>query len=87
VLKQVSFSEPRIPVYSNVTGEPLESADQIAGMLQRQLVEPVMWEKTMENLKGVGKNRLYECGPGQQLKAMCKRIDLAMWKAMKNSTV
>ena len=87
VLKQISFSEPRIPVYSNVTGRPFESASEIAGMLQRQLVEPVMWERLMDNFKESGKTKLYECGPGQQLKAMIKRIDLGMWKSMKNSTV
>ena len=87
VLKEISFSEPRIPVYSNVTGRPFESASEIAGMLQRQLVEPVMWERIMENFKESGKNKLYECGPGQQLKAMIKRIDLGMWKSVKNSSV
>eukprot|EP00873_Tetraselmis_striata_P035122 jgi/Tetstr1/455386/TSEL_042218.t1 len=83
VLAEVTFNEPRIPVYSNVTGKPFESGGEVAGMLQRQLVEPVMWERTMKNLQSDGKTQLFECGPGQQLKAMCKRIDSAMWKAFK----
>ena len=87
VLAEVTFKEPRIPVYSNVTGKPFETAEEMAGMLQRQLVEPVMWESTMKNLKADGKTSLYECGPGQQLKAMCKRIDLGMWKEFKNISV
>lgn len=74
-------------MYSNVTGQPFGSAAEIAGMLKRQLVEPVMWEAIMKNMQTDGKTKLYECGPGQQLKAMCKRIDLGMWKAFKNATV
>ncbi len=34
-----------------------------------------------------GKNQLYELGPGSQLKAMVKRIDTPVWKAMKNVSV
>jgi [acyl-carrier-protein] S-malonyltransferase len=83
----VKFNEPKIQVYSNVTGKPFDSSAEIAAMLQRQLVEPVMWERTMRNLQSDGRTQLFECGPGQQLKAMCKRIDSTMWKAFKNITV
>ena len=31
-----------------------------------------------------GKNQLYELGPGQQIKAMTKRIDAGAWGAFKN---
>ena len=31
-----------------------------------------------------GKNQLFELGPGQQIKAMVKRIDPAAWGAFKN---
>jgi hypothetical protein len=31
-----------------------------------------------------GKNQLHELGPGQQIKAMVKRIDNAAWAAFKN---
>ena len=39
------------------------------------------------NLVKQGKNQLYELGPGSQLKAMVKRIDTNVWKAMKNVSV
>lgn len=83
MLAEVTINEPRIPVYSNVTAQPFTSAAEIPGMLGRQLCEPVLWEQTMKNLIAEGKNQCYELGPGQQLKAMSKRIDSNVWKAFK----
>ena len=46
-------------------------------LLIRQLVEPVNWMKTIQNIfKGRTTNRkIYEVGPGRQLRAMIYRID------------
>ena len=71
-------------MYSNVTAEPFTDAVAMPGMLARQLVEPVKWESILANLVKSGKNQVYEVGPGSQLKAMMKRVDTQVWKAMKN---
>ncbi|KAL4449353.1 hypothetical protein ABPG77_006997 [Micractinium sp. CCAP 211/92] len=84
VLASVTISEPRIPCYSNVTAEPFAGADEVAALLPRQLVEPVQWEGTVRKLVASGKNQLHELGPGQQIKAMVKRIDNAAWAGFKN---
>jgi len=84
VLKTVTIHDPRIPVYSNVTAEPLTSKDEIAAMLAKQLVSPVLWEPTINNLIKAGKTQCFELGPGQQIKAMTKRIDMNVWKSFKN---
>ena len=86
-LKEVKFKEPRIPVYSNVTAQPMGPAASIPGMLARQLVEPVRWEDILKALVAAGKSELFELGPGAQLKAMMKRIDMPAWKLMKNISV
>lgn len=83
-LGSVSIKEPRIPVFSNVTAEPFKDVAAIPGMLARQLVEPVKWENILSSLAKLGKNQVYELGPGSQLKAMMKRVDLYVWKAMQN---
>jgi len=46
-------------------------------LLVRQLTEPVNWMKTIENIfKGRTMNsKIYEVGPGRQLRAMIHRID------------
>jgi len=88
VLGSVTIKEPRIPVYSNVTGQPFGSAAEIPAMLARQLVEPVRWEGTLAVLvHNAKKDKLYELGPGAQIKAMVKRVDMGVWKAMKNISV
>lgn len=82
--QQVTFNEPRMPVYSNVTGAPFEDAASIPGLLARQLVEPVKWEGSVQAMIGAGKTSLYELGPGAQIKAMIKRIDGNVWKTVVN---
>ena len=85
VLDHVTLHAPRIPVISNVTGQPMESPEEIRGLLARQLVEPVQWEATLKHLTGsMEKSELFELGPGQQIKAMCKRINPAIVKAFRN---
>lgn len=57
----------------------------ICDLLARQLVEPVQWESTLQHLVvDMNKCELYELGPGQQIKAMCKRIDLTVAKNVIN---
>lgn len=84
VLGEVQFKEPRIPVFSNVTAQPFTSAAAIPDMLARQLVEPVKWENILAEMARLGKNQVYELGPGTQLKAMMKRVDQQVWKTMQN---
>ena len=74
-----------MPIISNVTGLPIEPPEDIRRLLARQLVEPVQWETTLKHLIGpMGKSQLFELGPGQQIKAMCKRISPAIVKAFTN---
>lgn len=84
ILEEVTFHQPRIPIYSNVTADILEEASDIPDMLGRQLVEPVKWEQTLVKLIKSGKTKMHELGPGQQIKAMVKRLDAAVWKDFKN---
>lgn len=73
-LNDVEVQAPRITVYSNVTGKPLE-VDDVRVLLARQVVEPVQWERTLRALLHEGKRELYETGPGKQIKSMLRRID------------
>jgi [acyl-carrier-protein] S-malonyltransferase len=97
VLDSVEVRAPRLPVLSNVTAEPFPSDPAaIRELLGRQLVEPVRWEATLSGLLSqqqqgaadmapwAGCSRLYECGPGQQIKAMVRRLDQAAWRSFRN---
>ena len=83
-LATVDFRAPRIPVYSNVTGEPVGGAKEMQALLARQLVEPVQWENILVALVRSGKTQLFELGPGAQIKAMVKRVDTGAFRALTN---
>ena len=75
VLAGVSFSQPQVPVISNVTAQPHGSVESIKELLVRQIVAPVRWQQSMETLRAAGVNRWIEVGPGRSLTGMMKKID------------
>jgi [acyl-carrier-protein] S-malonyltransferase len=67
---------PRIPVISNVDAAPHDDPDEIRQLLVRQLISPVLWEKSMQRLiTEEGVQRCFEVGPGRVLTGLLKRID------------
>ena len=84
VLDEADIKMPTIKLYSNVTGKPYTSTDEIKTLLKRQLLEPVKWEQGTKVLIGAGHAAYIEPGPGKQLKAMMRRIDNAAWGKMIN---
>ena len=85
-LSAIEIRPPLVPVVSNVTGLPFPSdPDEIRSLLARQLVEPVKWEETLRHIiMDKGKTRLVECGPGNQIKAMVRRMDQEVWRGFQN---
>lgn len=80
VLDCVSVKMPRCTVYSGTGCEPFTDVEQIKRLLVQQLVEPVNWMKTIQNIMKQRTNleNIFEVGPGKQLKAMTSRIDRKM---------
>jgi [acyl-carrier-protein] S-malonyltransferase len=72
-LEKTSFRDASIPVYVNVTGEPITGADEIRTMLYMQLTSPVRWEQTLLNMVRDGADRFIEIGPGKVLQNLAKR--------------
>merc|ERR1712100_73981 len=79
ILNEADVKMPTIKVYSNVTGKPYTSVDEIKTLLKRQLLEPVKWEQGVKDLITGGHTQYVEPGPGKQLKAMMRRIDQNAW--------
>ncbi len=77
-LENVQLQPPRIPVWSNVDAQPHAVPGEIRGLLVRQVLQPVRWEKTLRNLLAQGIARFYEIGPGRVLAGLLKRIDRKM---------
>ncbi len=74
VLKDASLSPARLPVYANVTAEPVTDPEVIRDLLLRQVTSPVLWEATITNMVRDGVERFIEVGPGTVLQGLCKRI-------------
>ena len=74
-LKEAAFSAGKIPVVPNVTAEPTRDADLLKSLLIEQIVSPVRWKLSMQNLIARGVDRALEVGPGDVLKGLMRRID------------
>lgn len=62
------------PVVSNVTAEPVVDAGRIRNLLAEQVRSPVEWVASMRRLVEEGVDTFVECGPGNALAGMLKRI-------------
>ena len=71
----VSWHEPSFPVVSNVDGSLQASPDAIKASLVKQISSPVLWTDCMNTLKQQGCDQFLECGPGNVLCGLSKRID------------
>jgi [acyl-carrier-protein] S-malonyltransferase len=74
-LASVPFLPMRVPVYSNVDACPHTEAQDIRGLLCRQVVSPVQWESTLKNFLAAGVDQFFEIGAGRVLAGTLKRVD------------
>jgi [acyl-carrier-protein] S-malonyltransferase len=71
-LEAFPVGTPKIPVYSNATALPYEGG--VKTLLTRQIVSPVLWSRTVENMAAAGADTFIECGPGRVLSGLITRI-------------
>jgi [acyl-carrier-protein] S-malonyltransferase len=69
-----SWSEPTVPVMSNVTAEPESDPDRIRALLAEQVRSPVEWVRCVERMVADGVDTMVECGSGAALIGMVRRI-------------
>ena len=74
-LDNIEINTATIPVYANVTAEPMIEADEIRSNLKNQLDCPVKWHETIDNMKTAGATEMMEVGPGHVLQGLTRRID------------
>lgn len=74
-LEHTQIKKPQIPVIHNYDVDTHEHPDDIREVLVKQLSEPVRWVETMQLFIAEGVDEIYECGPGNVLCGLMKRID------------
>jgi len=75
VLAGVSIRLPQCPVIHNVDAAVSSSTAELTQKLLKQLVSPVRWMDCVQALAAHGVTRVFECGPGNVLSGLIKRID------------
>ena len=76
VLDGITFSAPKFPVLSNVTGQPHSSdPGEIKAKMLEQVTGTTNWAADVEAAKALGATRFVEFGPGKVLSGLVKKID------------
>jgi [acyl-carrier-protein] S-malonyltransferase len=73
-LARTTFADPRILVAANVTGALVREGAELRALLDRHIVSPVLWERSMRALGDAGVDTFVEAGPGDVLTKLVKRI-------------
>ncbi len=83
-LESLTVHVPDCPIYSNFTAEPTSDPDQIRSNVLNQLLNPVRWTQTLQNMQANGANSFTEVGPGKVLQGLVKRtlkdVEIAGYK-------
>lgn len=74
-LEKTQVRDAKIPVYANVTAEPVTRASEIRDLLYKQVTSPVRWEQSVRNMVRDGASMFYEVGPGKVLQGLIKRTE------------
>lgn len=85
-LAQVDLQLPQIPVVQNVNVKVAENVEQLAETLTAQLYQSVQWTATMQYLQDQGVSVVVECGAGNVLTNLAKRLE-KIEKALPTDTV
>ncbi len=73
VIKEFQFNNPNIQVAANVTGNFVQTADEVTRLLIAQVTSAVQWEKSTRTIGDAGISHFVEVGPGTVLSGMVRR--------------
>ncbi|PSR00221.1 MAG: [acyl-carrier-protein] S-malonyltransferase [Bacteroidetes bacterium QS_9_68_14] len=72
-LSELEISEPRCPVYLNVTAEATTEPEALRAALLEQLLSPVRWAPSLEAMHAAGATRFVEVGADRVLSGLARR--------------
>lgn len=71
--EKITFSEPKIKMFSNVTGKELDGIDNMPERLAKHIVSPVRFTDELAGLNALGYDTYIECGPGKVLSGLVRK--------------
>lgn len=74
-IEKTDITNPKCPVYQNVTAKGETEPSKIKENLIAQLTAPVRWTQTMQNMIADGCSEVIEVGPGKVLQGLFKKVD------------
>ncbi len=75
VLRAIPWSQPAVPVVTNVEARANRETGRIVPLLVEQVTSPVRWVETVQELARLGVGRVVEVGPGRVLSGLVRRIE------------
>lgn len=73
-LEQTAIELPHVPVLQNIGAEAAADVNALRDALTAQLYQSVQWTKTLQFLQDEGVEYIVECGPGNVLSNLAKRL-------------
>ncbi len=73
-IEETDFKNPICPIYQNYTAKQTSDPAEIKANLVAQLTAPVKWTQSVSNMFKDGATEFIECGPGNVLQGLCKKI-------------
>jgi [acyl-carrier-protein] S-malonyltransferase len=73
-VRDVAWSDPRVPVASNSRGAIVQDAESLQAALVEQIASPVRWVECVEALLSAGATTFLESGPGRVLGGLVRQI-------------
>ena len=77
-VEKTNFSPPKIPVVHNVHAKQEMDTETIKSLMLEQIYSPVLWVRCISELRNLGARTFVECGPGNVLGGLNKRIDRSL---------
>lgn len=70
-LENITINTPKVDIFTNLTGQKVEN---IKDTLIKQVMSPVKWQQTIQNLIDLGVDTFIELGPGKTLCSFVKKV-------------
>jgi [acyl-carrier-protein] S-malonyltransferase len=72
-LEAAPFRDGRVPVVSNYTATPAQTADEVRAALRPQITGKVRWRESVDAMLALGADTFIEAGPGKVLSGLVGR--------------